>query len=159
VCGKEEKTKKAMVEHIKEKHKDKANEPEKHSKWYYIVGGIFGGIATSYILVSILIYFFITWLFGGYPPSYGALDTSLFLIAAIYSIIFVKVLSYGRDKQSEGLKWFGIGGLGLLPGLFINWIIWLAKGKSNGSKYLVFFIAWFIFTLLAYFIFIAEAGA
>ncbi len=158
VCGQEEKTKKTMTQHIKEKHMNKVSESEKHSKWYYIIGGIFGGIATGFILIRILIYFFITWLFGGYIPSYSALDTALFLIAAIYSIIFVKILSYSRDKQSEGLKWFGIGGLGLLAGLFINWIIWLAMGKSKGSKYMVFFIAWFIFTFLSYLILIAEAG-
>ena len=158
VCGQEEKTKKAMTQHIKEKHINKVIRSEKHSKWYYIIGGLFGGIAMGFILIRILIYFFITWLFGGYIPSYSALDTTLFLIAAIYSIIFVKILSYSRDKQSEGLKWFGIGGLGLLAGLFINWIIWLAMGKNKGSKYLVFFIAWFIFTFLSYLIFIAEAG-
>ena len=107
VCGQEEKTKKTMTQHIKEKHMNKVSESEKHSKWYYIIGGIFGGIATGFILIRILIYFFITWLFGGYIPSYGALDTALFLISAIYSIIFVKILSYSRDKQSEGLKWFG----------------------------------------------------
>ena len=159
VCGQKERTKKTMTQHIEEKHMNKVNESEKHSRWYYIIGGIFGGIATSYILIRILIYFFISWLFGGYLPSYTELYTALFLIAAIYSIIFVKILSYGRDKQSEGLKWFGIGGLGLLPGLFINWIIWQAAGKGKGSRYLTFFIAWFIFTFLAYIIFIAEASS
>ncbi|MEM3661657.1 MAG: hypothetical protein QXG73_02420 [Candidatus Micrarchaeaceae archaeon] len=161
VCGLEEKTKKAMVRHIKEEHMKKVDKLEKHSKGYYIIGGIFGGFATAYILIYVLTYLlarFTDWLFGGYVPA-GALNSISFLVAAIYATVFVKVLTYSRDKQSEGLKWFGVGGLGLLPGLFINWIIWRAAEKGKGSRYLVFFIAWFIFTFLAYFIFIAEVSS
>ena len=125
ICGGEEKTKKAMTQHIKEEHIKKTNESEKHSKWYYIMGGLFGGIATAYFLIYALTYSlarFTVWLFGGYAPS-GALNSILFLVAVIYAIVFVKVLAYGRDKQSEGLKWFGIGGFGLLLGLFINSVV------------------------------------
>ncbi|MCL4374216.1 hypothetical protein M1367_05100 [Candidatus Marsarchaeota archaeon] len=145
---------KAMAQH--NKHINTANLPKKHWAGYYFLE-FAGGLIVALFLIYALSYSLArvaAWLLG--YAAYGAIDDILFLVAAIYSIVFVKILTYGRDKQSDLWKWFGIGGLGLLLGLFIDWIVRKASTNNLNTKYGVFLIAWLITTFIAYAIFIVE---
>ena len=96
------------------------------------------GLFFGYILVYVLSYLF------------GHLITGV-----IYATLFVWLLNKSRDEKDESAKWVGIGGLGLILGLFINWIICLADGKDKTIKYAVSILAWVIIFSIYLFIFIA----
>ncbi len=127
ICGYEVHTKKDLAKHIRKKHVN-ANYKKKQG---HSILGFAGGLISGYALVISLEYIL------GY------------LIAGmIYAVIFIWVLNKGRDKKDRTLKWLGIGGLGLLLGLFINYIIWKGEGRSNVIKYSLSFVAWLIIIMI-----------
>jgi hypothetical protein len=129
---------------------NKAGIQEKHSGFYSFLGFVVGFIfAFSIIYVLSYSFGFVAGLLLGSTYS-KALYSILIFVAAIYAVIFVKALAYGRDMQSHFWEWFGIGGLGLLFGLIIDAIVQKGNKKGITTKHNIFFIAWLITTLVSY---------
>ncbi len=102
-------------------------------------------------------------LVAGIFLGYIAVYALAFLLGAVISIlIYATFLVYlandANDKNDRFLRGFVIGGLGILLGFFINWIVGLARGRSTGYKFIVSLVSWIIIVGIFMAIVYAEAS-
>lgn len=127
-------------EHPKKTTKKKADK-KSQELWNVSGWGIVLGIVLGYAFVIL-----VSWLLG-------------YLIAlAIYAIIFILLVGYSQEHQDRFLKGVAIGGLGLILGAIIYWIISLGSKRTTGYKLIVSVASWLIIMTIGVVITAATGG-
>ena len=123
-CGYKSKTEVTMQIHVKEKHIG-------FSGW-----GFGLGIVLGYGLIFVVAYLF------GY-----------IIALAASGFVFIRLIEYSQKRNDRFLRGVSIGGLGILLGFLLYWIIEQGAKKTKGYKLVVFTISWLIFMVIGFIIY------
>jgi hypothetical protein len=159
ICGQKTKTKKAMVAHIKLKHKEilakdaskeivtkntdmrtVAKREKTYLPWYIIFG----------LITTFVIGVFITNII-----SLPHVNTFLLYVGSIslYALFCVLILGFSLDTDHKVLQSFMIGTLGILPGLIVESLFHESKGRNRFYFAIALFLSWLSTIAIVFMIF------